>query len=643
MRALRRQSGFSLLLYVLMLMAMGGLLAEGYLHAARQDAETERESHDRRVLEQAKAALLQYAYNYPVYQGKGPGRLPCADTDNDGQSNTDAVACVSIGRFPWDEIYLKTGDLRDSSGERLWYAVSGTFATNVLNNSPYVPASAKHAGGKRFINSGATGTITIKDQSGQVIYDGAVDGVAAVIIAPGATIDRNGTPQDRSISNADDPDDTVADTDPGIVDPVNYLDLNGSQDNATLTHLDSDDGFQLGPVYNSQNELVINDRIMVVTAEEVVAMAQKSVLQTYKQALREYQRALWAASSADYRFPWLDDYTTTTLDDHEAEAGTVLGRVPSLFVPYFEPSGNSFSSPLLTRVRYLGYDTPGFELSTSLDSRFLASEDLEVTPQANESFVTVRYYWDEQSSPDGWELCPPVTGTVQDCNQSASNPGTPDNSVVPNEVATRVIEVTYQWNVTAATPVSWNTRTALPIGHEPPSNSTHAAVFAEYLDAQAALDISYRYDSYYLNSFDVVDSGSFTLYQLGFRFYPELPRWTLPENDDWHDSVMMAFSSGFQPGTPTPAGCTPNNGDVLDDPDECLLILNRVDSNRWAGLLLLAGEHDLVDEASDGYQNDLADIFEGENAQIPPYTVFDARATPSTGNAPDQLLPLDLN
>ena len=58
------------------------------------------------------------------------------------------------------------------------------------------------------------------------------------------------------------------------------------------------------------------------------------------------------------------------------------------------------------------------------------------------------------------------------------------------------------------------------------------------------------------------------------------------------------------------------------------------------GLLLLAGEHDLVDEANDGFDDDLVDIFEGENA-TPGNLVFDARPPVTPGNRPDVLLPLD--
>lgn len=651
MRSLRRQAGFSLLLYVLMVMAMGGFLLEGYLQRAREEAETRKELFDRDVLMQAKAALLQYAYNYPVFAGQGPGRLPCADTDNDGLSNTNAVKCVSVGRFPWNEPELAVNELRDASGERLWYAVSGTYATNVLNNSPYVPASSKHAGGKRFVNSDAVGTITIKDQAGQVLYDGAVDGVAAVIIAPGPVIDRNGTLQDRQASNGDDPDDLVADTDPAIVNPVNYLDLNGAQDNATLTHLDSNDGLQLGPVTNANNEIVVNDHIVFITAEEINRMAEKAVLQAYQQALRTYQARIWGTTVVNYRFPWLDDYTTTDLTRFDADVGSVMGRVPSLFAPYYDPSitsaTKSVDSELTASVMYNGFPTPEAELAALVSVNFDADADLQITPNITDNSDLVRYYWDEIASPNGWELCPPVTGTVKDCNQALSNPGVPNHALPNNEVAIRVIEVTYSRDLDAGTTFErrFSNRTARPLDYVAPDASSNARVLAEFTDSiNDEIDVSFVYDSFYLNSFDTIDSGNLTQYRLGIRYYPSLPDWTLQENDDWHDAVMMVFSPAYQPGTTSPASCTPNNDDGIDDANECLLIngLGGVAYDK-AAALVIAGEHDLVDEAGDGFQNDLGDIFEGENAVYPPQLVLDWRAAPAPGNRPDSLLIMDPN
>ncbi len=641
MRSLHRQTGFSLLLYVLMILAMGGFLLEGYLQNARKEAEARKEQFDHDVLMQAKAALLQYAYNYPVSAGQGPGRLPCADTDNDGLPNTNAVQCVSVGRFPWDDPGLAVNELRDSSGERLWYAVAGTYATNVLNNSPYVPASSKHAGGKRFINSDAVGTITIKDQAGQILYDGAVNGVAAVIIAPGPAIDRNGTLQNRQPVNSDDPNDLVADTDPAIINPVNYLDLNGAQDNASLTHLNSNDGFQLGPVTNANNEIVINDRIIFITTEEINRMAEKAALQAYKQALRSYQKKIWGAATTEYRFPWLDDYATTDLTKFDAETNTIKGRIPSLFAPYYDPSitgtTKSVDSELTASITYNGFSTPE-EILSPLVSVYFDANGLQITPYTNDHSNLVRYYRDEYFGPNGWELCPLVTGTASDCNQGT---------------IIQVLKVTFSKTFDAGTTFvrRFSNLTSGPLVYVAPDTSSNARVLAEFTDSTPdKLDVFIEYDGFYFNSFNPTPP-TMTQYRLGIRFYPSLPGWALQENDNWHDAIMMIFSPAYQPGTPSPANCTLNNGDPFDDPNECLLINGHSGvSNDKAAALVIAGEHDLIDEAGDGFQNDLGDIFEGRIALPPPpppvlplKLVLDWNAMPAPGNRPDSLLILEPN
>ena len=182
--SLKYQGGVALIIFVLMLMGIGGFLFVGYSQGLLKQVELSKAKHNTRVLNEAKQALLQFAYNYPVTNGNGPGRLPCADIDNDGDANTAFGDCITLGRLPWNEPNLSLYDIRDADGQRLWYAVSDAFATNVP--------------GGNTINSEATGSITVRDQSGQVIYNGFVnEGVAAIIIAPGDITSRNGVAQDR--------------------------------------------------------------------------------------------------------------------------------------------------------------------------------------------------------------------------------------------------------------------------------------------------------------------------------------------------------------------------------------------------------------------------------------------------------------
>jgi hypothetical protein len=223
---------------------------------------------------------------------------------------------------------LNLYDIRDADGERLWYAVSSTFR----------PQAA-------IVNSDISGNLTLRDQQGNVIYDGsnpgglAQYGIAAVIIAPGAVTARNGAAQDRSIAN--------------VNNPVHYLDLVfGTEDNATRILGDPTDGFILGPVDTLSTDAV-NDQFIVITAEEVIAMAEKATLQAYRTAINDY------LTRTGNVYPWLYNYTgvpdVAGLSSYypvdsvwATELATNLdnfGRIPSIFGDYFTETGASHSKP----------------------------------------------------------------------------------------------------------------------------------------------------------------------------------------------------------------------------------------------------------------------------------------------------------
>ena len=112
-------------------MGVSGVMFGGFLKDAKQSSVEQRFLHNQRVLKAAKQALLSYAYNYPVtVAGRGPGRLPCPDTDNSTTANSTGN-CLNIGRFPFNAAGMNFYDARDASGERLWYAVSSAFAYNI--------------------------------------------------------------------------------------------------------------------------------------------------------------------------------------------------------------------------------------------------------------------------------------------------------------------------------------------------------------------------------------------------------------------------------------------------------------------------------------------------------------------------------
>ena len=330
-RYYKNQAGYMLILMLVVLMGIGGVVAAGFTQGVKQQADHERYLHNQRVLREAKQALLQYAYNYPQFNGEGPGRLPCPDTDNDGNPGDagplDLAICESVGRFPWKDSGMQFYDARDASNERLWYAVSDNFF---------------NLGGGPVINSNSTGTITIHDQAGVRLYDGSVAGIAAIIIAPGPAIERNGVMQNRAAD---------------VNDPTHYLDVFGALDNADFTNTSPVDGFVLGPIDDrAADSIIVNDQMILVTAEEIIAVAEKATLQAYRQAMIAYSDRIAGdvgAPPAPWTryYPWLFNYNVANIDDYPSdpvfatERANFLGnagRIPSIYTDYFTETGSQF-------------------------------------------------------------------------------------------------------------------------------------------------------------------------------------------------------------------------------------------------------------------------------------------------------------
>jgi len=98
------QTGFALLIFVLVLMGIGGIIVVGYTQGILREVEITKFQKNQKVLEEAKQALLQFTYNYPQTNAPvGPGRLPCPDDDNDGLigAGVDTAQCNAVGRLPW--------------------------------------------------------------------------------------------------------------------------------------------------------------------------------------------------------------------------------------------------------------------------------------------------------------------------------------------------------------------------------------------------------------------------------------------------------------------------------------------------------------------------------------------------------------
>lgn len=617
------QNGYVLLILLLSLMAMGGVAIEGYTQAVKREVDTSRFNHNKQVLEQAKQALLMYAYRYPEIASRGPGRLPCPDMNDSGTPNpwTDCIGQISgdamVGRFPWATNGLEFYDARDADGEELWYAVSASF-------SNFNPGSV--------INSNTIGTITLFDQSGEIIYDGALGGIAAVIIAPGAAQKRdddgNGTYEFTQLRA----------TGAQQTDPKNYLERFGNFDNSLFINsgINDTDGFILGPIYDDNvSEFVVNDQLIVVTTEEVIAMAQKSVLQSYQEAINNYRDNIGVDA-----YPWLDDYATqvTVLDDYDGDVGTRLGRVPSLFADYFvagNPPADSeaIRSELIMDLKIdenndAVYDfemTETVPASVAPDVFFKEVVNGNLSTSFNSGYSFTRFFWDGHdfqlpSAPaDGiWVLCPVVTGTEEDCNQNGA--GNYIGGILSVDwMKVRRVTVTFD-NLLSPFEFPFSDKMATPLAYAPPTAANHATVTAEYNNNSAYLNMVWSQDNDFqsdFTEFPAGNNGNFSIdigwdsFTVGMIYYPVLPDWALATENDWHDSIQLVYADAYEPGNAA-VNCTPAPPALPGN--DCITVANSSGTtNNKIAVLAIAAEHNLVDDLADGFDNDLADIFDPEN------------------------------
>ncbi|MBS0372389.1 MAG: hypothetical protein JSS57_24670 [Proteobacteria bacterium] len=171
----RRQRGLILpvLILLLSLGGLGWLLAHTGTGADLAARNLRREVRTTHVLAMAKDALLGFAANYRNngHPSADFGYLPCPDLDGDGSAETcGAKDQPSVGRLPYRTLNLP--DLRDGTGECLWYAVAGSFKNNPKADS---------------LNWDSIGQFRLLDRAGHpIMLAGDQQGLAAAIVfAPG--------------------------------------------------------------------------------------------------------------------------------------------------------------------------------------------------------------------------------------------------------------------------------------------------------------------------------------------------------------------------------------------------------------------------------------------------------------------------
>lgn len=171
---MKQQRGSALLLMLVVLGALAAFFALRSLGGIR----AERDRITSTALGQAREALIGFAtgYRYLVNANEVFGYLPCPDGNNSGSASPPcAAANVSVlGRMPWKTQSIALAPLRDSSGECLWYAVSGAAKDNP-KTSP--------------MNWDTLGQFQLQDAAGTVMAGATPhDRAWAILLAPQAAL-----------------------------------------------------------------------------------------------------------------------------------------------------------------------------------------------------------------------------------------------------------------------------------------------------------------------------------------------------------------------------------------------------------------------------------------------------------------------
>jgi hypothetical protein len=242
------------MLLVAVLLAVGVL---AFTLSATSSTSVSLDNDRAKITEAALALAKETLIGYAASDNNRPGSLPCPDTNNDGSaelfSGADCPGIVAgsnvyLGRLPWRTLDLP--DPRDGSGERLWYAVSRTFARN--SNASHSPPS---------LTSDTLGQLTV---TGTAPAANAV----AILFSPGAVL----SPQSRIAANQN----TAA----------HYLENENANGNNSI-------------FVTAAASASFNDRLFVLTNADLMPAVEQRVAREMRSILQQYRAATGV-------YPWAD-------------------------------------------------------------------------------------------------------------------------------------------------------------------------------------------------------------------------------------------------------------------------------------------------------------------------------------------------
>lgn len=271
-----QRGGAMLVMLVILVMGITAVFVTSLSSAAIRN---QRNQSTAEVLALAREALIGSALS----DTKLPGSMPCPDIGgtginvaNDGIADgLSGAACPNyLGRLPWKT--LKLSDLRDGSGERLWYALSPNFRPQTSPN--------------HTLNSDTPGTLGV---SGNI----TASDVVAIIFAPGRPL----SGQVRTTANEN----TYS----------HYLE-------SVVT---SPSNFQkLTPNDQAGGVSTYNDQMVFITYADLMPMVEQRIAREAKSCLDEY-----ALSNPKRNYPWPGRISNGDYTSYYNAPYILFGRIPA--------------------------------------------------------------------------------------------------------------------------------------------------------------------------------------------------------------------------------------------------------------------------------------------------------------------------
>jgi hypothetical protein len=266
--------------------------------------------HNARVLAQAKQALLDWAARNAIDNSDhNPGRLPCPEPlGSAGNPATEGImqgtcgAAASAGRLPWRSLGLP--QLRDASGEPLWYVVSGGWKLSAGGN-----------GERLGINSNAVGNLAL---------DGAANGAVAIVIAPGAPTTL--APDAAQLASG-----CIARVQRRGVLPPNALDYIECHNVAGASVRSELPNNTTNPVSNDQTAVLTASDVLAAVEPVVAARITRDVLPTLQNLFSAtYNSIQWGntVTAASPVLPFAAPFANPAASTFQGAAGQTQGLMP---------------------------------------------------------------------------------------------------------------------------------------------------------------------------------------------------------------------------------------------------------------------------------------------------------------------------